>query len=75
MIDQLFKPWVSATAGLTGALENSQGMARPLDCGVVEGRTFASQDAIGNNGYSLSLGTLLAHFKQQCVLPGETEGE
>lgn len=73
MIDQLFKPWVSATAGLTGALENSQG--RPLDCGVVEGRTFTSQDAIGNNGYSLSLGILLAHFKQQCVLSGETEGE
>lgn len=76
MISQLFKPWVSATVGLTGALENSQVMARRWVCGlwVVEGRTFASQDDIGNNGYSLSLGILLSHFKQQCVLSGETEG-
>lgn len=41
----------------------------------MEGRTFASQDAIRNNGYSLSLGILLSDFKQQCVFSGEIEDE
>ena len=75
MIGQLFKPWVSATVGLDWNPGKFTSDGELVGLWVVEGRTFASQDAVGNNWYSLSLGILLSRFKQYCVFSGEIEDE